>query len=58
MRPIALVIAALVFPLVWGYLSEQILRRIWPRRSNASNADAQGASGKHEPPTPFLDYQI
>lgn len=58
MKPIVLITAALVFPLVWGYLSEQILRRIWPRRKEAAKANEHSPNIPHEQPTQFLDYQI
>jgi hypothetical protein len=58
MKPIFLIVLALVFPLFWGYLAEQILRRIWPRRSQESKANEDRQIVKQEPQTPFLDYQI
>jgi hypothetical protein len=58
MKPIVLILAALVFPLVWGYLSEQILRRIWPHRMQASRTDKHDPNNKKTQPTQFPDYQI
>lgn len=58
MNPIVLILAALVFPLVWGYLAEQFLRRIWPRGADSPNPDDKQPLVKRESPTPLPDYQI
>ena len=57
MKTFFLIAAALVFPLVWGYLAEQLLRRIWPQKQENS---AGAAGGQHkDDQQPFtLDYQI
>jgi hypothetical protein len=49
-------VAALVVPLVWGYVAYRLLHRLWP---HAETADAR--SPRTPPPAPgadYLDFQI
>jgi hypothetical protein len=56
MKTTLLIVAALVFPLVWGYLAEQLLKRVWPRSSeSAQEASSQSRNDKQ---TFYPDYQI
>ena len=55
MKTTILIAAALVFPLVWGYLAEQILKRVWPR---ASDSEGSPSPGRDEKQTYSPDYQI
>ncbi len=57
MKPILLIAAVLVLPLVWGYLAEQLLRRIWPGRAETS-ADWASSQGEDDNQTAYLDFQI
>ena len=48
-RTLALVVAALVLPALWGWLVPGLLARAWPRREPPPSPGAQ-------PPVP--DYEI
>ncbi len=53
METMFLIAAALLFPVVWGYLAERLLRRIWPQKNN----DAADSQSKDDQPF-YPDYQI
>lgn len=50
-----LVAAALVIPLVWGYVAHWVMERFWPRRNGLSGE-------RHDSPDAtdagYLDFQI
>ncbi len=58
MKPTALILAALVLPLIWGYVAEQLLRRIWRRRPDPFPGEKTTRPLEREPQTQFPDYQI
>ena len=52
MRTILLVLAALVVPLVWGYVAHWLVERCWPRRAESGSGHAS------VPAAEYFDYQI
>jgi hypothetical protein len=55
MDVIAISLAALIVPVLWGCGSHWLLERFWPRRNGRARADLRPSPA---PPADCLDFQI
>lgn len=52
-----LIVAVLILPAIWGWLTEFALQRVWPH-STAPAATAVAPAAQEENPAASVDFQI